>query len=315
MVSRAYRRDIEPSMLTRVAAAGAGLAVVAGLTACGSSGGNKHEQGQDTSALRAVQAAYQKTTTAKSVQTSFEENAQGSKSPAQGQSQKTTASGKGALDYTKKASSIVVHTPGQSDLHTVTIGGIVYQEVPQQQRKQVPGNKPWVKIDQQKVAEAQYGARAAEMKDNPPPDPASILVYLRGATEAKATGTQEVRGTQATRYTTKINIDQAVKGAGPQAEAQAKQLEQQIGTHTLSMPVWLDAQNRVRRLQVSVTPAASGAAKPQAQGGITLSEDFYDYGKPVQVQAPAQDETADVTQQVLQRQQQQQQQPSSPSQH
>lgn len=295
-----------PSSLTARAAAGC-LVLAAGLTACGGSG----EQG-GSGALQSVQGAYDKTTSAGTVKIELTGSQQSGQTSG-GQQGKIT--GQAALDFAQNASSTMVDATGPTASETRTIDDILYRKVPEPQRASVPGKKPWIKVDLAQIAKAQYGKQAGAMLDNPPSDPAGMLGYLQGVTKAQESGTSTIRGTETTHYSAKVDLKKAAEGQGPQIEQRLQQLKQQLGSRPLDLQVWLDEQDRIRRLQTTLP-----SAQPGASGGLVLTEEFYDYGASVQVNPPAKGDTADVTQQILQQQKmreqmqrmQQQQQQQSP---
>lgn len=304
MFSRRRLRGAESSLAARVAVGGVALA--AGMTACG--GGS---DAQSSQVPQAVQSAYKTTTSAETVTISLKGSQQGSQTSGagngQGQGQQSSISGEAALNFAQNASSTTVDAQGQNDTETRTIENVLYRKIPEGQRQQVPGKKPWIKVNLQQVAQVQYGDRASEMKGNPPNDPAGILTYLRGVTGATEQGSAQVRDTQTTHYQTTVNLQKATKGQGPQVEQQAQQLQQQLGKPKLPMQLWLDDQGRVRKLETKL-PAGGGGQGPSASPSrILVTEEFYDYGESVDVSAPDDGDTADVTQQIVQRTKMQQQ--------
>lgn len=290
-----------PGMSVKAAA----VAVVAavGLTACGGSGQDQEQQGP-SQAVRLVQAAYQKTVDAGTVAVSFQgsqpqpQSPAASASPSAGQ---TTVTGEARLDFEAGRSTVTVEAPGAGSSETRTIEGVQYQQVPKEQRQQVPGKKPWVKIDMVEVGKLQYGDRAAEIADAPPLDPAAVLPYLRAVTDAKQAGSEDVGGVATTRYDVTADLQKGASGQGPQLEQQSQQLSQQLGKPGLPMRVWLDEQGQVRRLQATLPGGQPGGQQ------ITVTEDFYGHGEPVSIEAPDGKETADVTEQLIRQQQLQQQ--------
>lgn len=327
MFSGPRRRHLPPAP-TRAARAAAGgsvlVAVVlaATLTACGGADSQAGQAGGEPAgssrAARLVQAAYEKTTAAGTVTISFEGSApeaRPSDGPAGPPDREQTVSGEAQIDFDEGASVVAVKAAGSPGSETRTIAGVQYQEVPKSERDQVPGKKPWVRIDMVEVGKLQYGERAAEIAEAPPFDPAAVFPYLRAVRTAEESGTAEVRGTATKRYDVTVDLQKGSGGHGPQLEQQTMQLQQQLGRPTLPIRVWLDEQGRIRRIEAKL-PAGGG---PGAQQSITVTEDFHDYGAPVGIEPPAKGRTADVTEQVIQQQlmqqqqqQQQQQQPQQP---
>lgn len=294
MRRRLRRLSNDPRLVKRLVALGVAVLVMGGLAgALVAYTGSGDEQ----TPRQAVRAAYGATTSAKSVEVTFTQKVQ--RAPTLGQaggSQSTT--GTAQLDYANNASSVTVHSAAGGPSRTVTVGRMLYQPVPPQQRKQIPGHKPWVKVDQQQLAQAQYGPKAGKVTDRPPSDPIQILIYLRGVTWAKSA--------KPGHYTAKVDLKKAVQGRDPETRAQAMQLEQQTGKQTLPMRVTLDQHKRVRSLETTFSAPSSGGQVQSPPQRVTLTELFHSYGRPVDAQAPAASQTADITKQVIQQQQQQQ---------
>lgn len=316
MSSRMRLRGATRPLAARAAAGGFALAVA--LTACGGSGDQGEQSGAD--AAHTVQSAYQKTTSAGSVKVSLEGSQQSKKSSSgqgnggqggksqqnqQGQQgqQGQQISGRASLNFADNASSAELHAPGRDNSKTRTIDNIRYQKVTKQQRAQVPGKKPWIKVNVQRLAKQQYGKGAKKMRDNPPIDPAGMLAYLPGVTSAQQSGTDTVRGSDATHYKAKVNLKKAAKGQGPEIAQRFQQLKQQLGKRPLSLHVWLDGQDRVRKLKTTLPTAQQQGSS----GGLLLTEEFYDYGASVDVQAPPQGKTAGMTKQIIKQQKMRQQ--------
>lgn len=294
MRGRLRRLSSDPRLVKRLVVLGVVVLVIGGLAGALVAYTGR---GDEQTPRQAVQGAYGATTSARSVKVMFRQKVQ--RAPTLGQagaSQSTT--GTAQLDYANDASSVTVNSAGGSPSRTVTVGRMLYQPVPKQQRKQIPGHKPWVKVDRQQLAQAQYGPKAGKVTDSPPSDPAQMLIYLRGATWAKSA--------ESGHYTAKVDLKKAVQGRDPETRAQAMQLEQQTGKQTLTMQVTLDQHRRVRSLETTFSPASSGTQVQSQPQRVTLSEVFHSYGTPVDAQAPAASQTADITKQVIQQQQQQQ---------
>ena len=110
-------------------------------------------------------------------------------------------------------------------------------------------------------------------------DPAQFLEFLRGTSEdeIEEVGTEDVRGVATTHYEADFSLEKVLEQA-PNQEA-VEDLEAKLGASigTLgSIPVeaWIDVDGLPRRLELS------------AAGVMEISVDFFDYGTPVDVEAP-----------------------------
>ncbi|MGH3344623.1 MAG: hypothetical protein ACRDPK_17495 [Carbonactinosporaceae bacterium] len=288
MLGRLQRAGAGPAGGRGVLAAGVVLALAGGLTGCGGGPGDEPADAQ------AIRAAYDTTIGAESAKVSVRgETKTGGKGPA------GSIKGHGVIDFANEATAVTMQLP-QGDVETRTIGQVLYEKVAEQQRAQVPGNKPWVKIDLGAVAEKQFGADAAN-KQSGPTDPAQLLGYLRGVSgKVRDLGTAKVGGDETTHYKTKVDLRTAAKHLGPQEAQSTEQLQQRLGTRHLPMEVWLDDEQRVRRLSATM-PLAAAPTGGQPGAEVTVTEDLFDFGAELDVGPPPKGDTADVTDTILQR--------------
>jgi hypothetical protein len=128
-------------------------------------------------------------------------------------------------------------------------------------------------------------------------DPADLLKSLTGiAGSEKKVGTATMRGVAVTDY--QVNIDPAKAAARLPSSQRAsfRQFAATLGSGAIPVDVWVDGQNLVRRIQVSLhLPADSGVP---AGARLTESTDFYDFGVPVRVAAPPASQVATMSQMI-----------------
>jgi hypothetical protein len=157
-------------------------------------------------------------------------------------------------------------------------------------------------MDLDAMMRQQFGTSFSELQGNTPSDLSEQLGYLQGTSDSvEEVGTEEVRGSPATHYRATMDLEKAAQQQGADQNAQLRQIydkiEQQLGSSTLPMDVWLDGQGRVVRLEMNMPmPVPGGASSQEAnsQGQIGITEEFYDFGTPVSVEAPPEDQTADI---------------------
>jgi hypothetical protein len=135
----------------------------------------------------------------------------------------------------------------------------------------VPGEANWQHFDAATVSGPGSGAS----------DPTAALDYLRGVSgSVEEQGTEKVRGTE----TRKLHADVDVGLAAQQLQGVARRsilALQQLGVSSIPVDVWIDDQGRLRREFATLDIQNQGQ---QAQMTITI--ELFDYGVPVDVQAP-----------------------------
>ena len=122
----------------------------------------------------------------------------------------------------------------------------------------------------------------------------AAVAFLRGATKALRYGGEEVRGVSTYRFSFVVDLAAAAAASPPEERAELDVAAAAIGPVQWPADVWLDAQGRVRRLQMAENPRLrTTTTKPN----LLLTEDgnylaltnleFYDLGTPATVQVPS----------------------------
>ena len=126
-------------------------------------------------------------------------------------------------------------------------------------------------------------------------DPADLLASLTAISSGVTTlGTTTIGGVPVTGY--RVTIDPAKAAARVPRWERAGLLgfARNLGRGTIPVQVWVDGQNLVRRVQLSLHPTGGMGAPAAAR--IVQVTDFYDFGVPVRVSAPPKTEVATMPQ-------------------
>ena len=290
------------------------MAVLAG--ACdppedGASPTEKNPSGNGTPAeaggptpVETVQVAYRETAAEGTARISYEATTTGPavdpENSAGASSGVMTVKGGGVTDFSGAASSLTIGTPGMGDLEMRQVGETVYVKLPDEFASQTSGSKPWVRVDLDALYGQQYGG--APVQGGASGDPTRQLEYLRGVSDSvEKIGEEEVRGVPTTHYEAIVDLNREVAGQDAGVKEANQELVKRLGTSKLPVEVWVDEENRVRRyaLDVSVPMPESAASQGASQGDDRLRTrmviEYYDFGTPVDVQAPPRDQTMDVS--------------------
>ena len=284
------------------------VAVVAGgllLAGCAEGGGSPSAALPDASPSSSdpttvLAAAFQATSGAGTarIQTRTEMSSDG----GAGASASSTGVADGVIDFANDSRSIVTQLPTGGQIETRRIDGTLYTQVPQLPGR--PAGRPWRKI----TLPPQASQSLASFDD-----PTQLLQVLRAAaTSVREVGKERVRDADTTRYAAEIDLARLVEQSGqtppPGAPDPTALLRQLLGRDTLPVDIWVDDQQRVRRLQ-TVTPTQSFTATvppgpdgggggtsgtvtptPGPTGSVTSTQEFYDFGVAVDVQPPPADQ-------------------------
>ncbi len=268
----------------------------------GSSPEKAPEVAEEPTAVETVRVAYRETTAERTAKTSLEITTTGPPvdPEASGQPDPVTMTGQGVMDFSGAASSMTMEMFGMGGFEMRQVENTIYMKVPEEFAAQMSGAKPWMEMDLDVVSEQQNGVNLGQMQPGVAQDPTGQLEYLRGVSESvEKVGKEQVRGTQTTRYRATIDLKKAAAQEGPEAREAYDETIEMLGASKLPVGVWLDDQNRIRRFAMNLTvPMPENAASPNApREDATMRTqtvvEYYDFGVPVDVQAPPPEQTMD----------------------
>jgi hypothetical protein len=128
------------------------------------------------------------------------------------------------------------------------------------------------------------GARAVR-RAGPEGPPGALTAISRSVTKL---GTAVIRGVRVTGYRVSIDPAKAAARVPRWQRPGFRAFARNLGRASIPVDVWVDQQNLVRRVRLSLHPPGgpSGMPRELADGRITQTVDFYDFGVPVRVSAP-----------------------------
>ena len=184
---------------------------------------------------------------------------------------------------------------GLGKVRVLMFGTNLYMQLPQALQSQIPGGKPFVKIDLA-AASKQAGIDLGALSQQNP-DAASQLAFLKGAgADFKKVGTEKLRGTSTTHYRGTIDLNKAAAAAStPEQKTALEKAVQQTGISTLPLDVWVDGQGRLRKMtyQIDMSKALQGGRS--GPGVVNATMELFDYGAPLTVTEPPADQVTDLS--------------------
>lgn len=128
------------------------------------------------------------------------------------------------------------------------------------------GGKEWISIDLDNLGGASIAGA----------NPANLLATLRGIGDVKKVGTENIRGSQATHYTGRIDMSKAI-GAAPSNEKKDMRSALENLSKEFPVDVWVDAQGRT----VKLSTVGGGS-----ENKFSFSLEFFDFGADLNISAP-----------------------------
>ncbi len=174
--------------------------------------------------------------------------------------------------------------PAQLTMRVISLGNRVWMSYPLL-NTMVGGaapTKPWVVLDA-----GLLGVNAGDLAASQGADPTQGLDLLRGLSDtAKDVGTELIDGAKTTKYEGSITAEALTKNL---PKAQAGDVVKLMGAdRSVPVAVWIDEQNRARRLELTFRTARQG-------GNMTLKAaySFSKFGEPVSISAPPASQVAE----------------------
>lgn len=238
-----------------------------------------------------VSAARQATLAADSARVAIEVESTGSVLTG---SQPVTLDGEGAFDFEEKMGSLTVDLsalglPGAGGkVPMVLAGDVFYIKLPAGLGL---GAKPWLKLDV-KALGGQLGIDLSSLQQVGRSDPTSALNYLEGVAEGdvKEVGKEEVRGTDTTHLRMTVDLERAKAEVSEGLRDDYDQIIDQLGRSTFPAELWVDGDDRVRRLRFTLEqPASEGATA----SSVTITQELFDFGTKVTATVPPADQVTD----------------------
>lgn len=215
----------------------------------------------------------------------------------------------GEEDFDAERRRITLEGP-QGDLDLLIDGSTVYLQLPATE------DDDWVRVELDRLVDADLGFGGPG--GLPFQSPHNNLVLLSDtATQAAEAGEEDVDGEAATRYEVTLDLGAAAAEA-EETTATRGQLEatvRQLGADELDMVVWIDDDDRIRRIEYSLdldqvrvdedvetdTPEADVDAEVEADltGTAIVTVDYFDFGTTVAVDLPDEDEVVDLDEEEL----------------
>jgi hypothetical protein len=184
---------------------------------------------------------------------------------------------------------------GEGEMQIVFQSFVLYVKFPLL-TEQIPGSKPWLKLDLDELGK-QQGIDLAELSRLGQGDPTQALQYLKAASDdVEEVGREDVRGAETTHYRATIDL-RKVPDVAPaeQRERIRRTIDQVIeasGESKIPTDVWIDDEGRVRRHRYTQKLVAGEGRTAET----TLTMELYDFGVEVDAEPPPASQVTDLSQ-------------------
>jgi hypothetical protein len=167
------------------------------------------------------------------------------------------------------------------------VRGVEYVALPPSQAAAVSGGKRWISISSGQATGGSLAALQSTSAGNPS---SSLSVLEASSSTVTQVGTEKIRGVKTTEYGAVLDLSKASNHVPPRAKRALARAAATLHTSTLPIDVWLDSENRVRRMSMKyVLPAGSPSGSGQSNASpvaVHLVMDVFGYGVRVVVSPP-----------------------------
>jgi hypothetical protein len=167
---------------------------------------------------------------------------------------------------------------------------LIYMKFPPEVARELPAGKTWVKFDLAKLGK-QKGINFEELMQLGGSDPSQSLDLLRAASnDFAAVGDEAVRGVQTTHYRGTIDMEKLAQQGPAKARESYRRIIEETGQKQIPVDIWIDEDGLTRRLRYE--------QKMPGGGSTDFTQEFYDFGADVDVEAPPANQVIDITELV-----------------
>nr|WP_203587091.1 hypothetical protein [Actinospica acidiphila] len=281
-------------------------AVVVGLAGCqdGDDGGSKKKAGASgseaqsrTEAAEVLQAAFKKTSEAKSSKIRMTIETSGTAAAESGTMEMSGVQGwdPAVMDVTMKGSGFAASGPGTPEqVRTIMLDGVMYVDMGAEQAAEMDG-KRWMKIDFKAAADAAGDPEIQKQLtgglENMNQDPAQQLALLLESPSLKHVGPEKVDGVDAQHYKGTLSFKEMID-ANTSFDLLSKEerdelvaMAEKSDMKGYDTEIWVNGDDLPVKMVVGMT---------MAQGTMKMTSHFSDYGAKVEVEAPPAGETFDL---------------------
>jgi hypothetical protein len=204
---------------------------------------------------------------------------------AQGQEITTNIEGTTDLASGDSEATLELSVPGQEaqSAELITTGSVAYIEAGA--FPGAPTDARWISIDFQEVGQ-QMGINLEAFRQNG----AGQLAYLSEVADVEEVGSETVRDTETTHYRFTTDLAALAESGPEELRSSYEQLTQITGADEIPTQVWIDEDNRVRRIVTELDMEQQGQEITQ-QSTI----EYYEFGVELDVQPPPEKDTVDIT--------------------
>ncbi|QKW39347.1 hypothetical protein HUT06_39335 [Actinomadura sp. NAK00032] len=191
------------------------------------------------------------------------------------------------IAYSMNFQNMTVAGKSMGGMEQRLVGGAMYMKMPA--LSQLPGgaSKPWIKVSLDELSK-QSGMNLDQMlQQSRQMDPVQNTKMLTASKDAREVGEETVGGVKTTHYTGTYRMEDAIAKLPPEQQEAYRKTLAQVGMQNMHFDLWVDGQQLPRQM---IMKTAQGA-----QGTMTVTTSYREFGKPVQIDEPPASQVTDFS--------------------
>jgi len=188
-----------------------------------------------------------------------------------------------------------VGDPSDWKLEAIQDGDVTYIHFPPL-AKELSDGKTWVKGSAEELSKADAASGLDQFGSLSGLDPRDIFGFLKAVSGSiEAVGSEEVRGVETSHYRATLDpakLTALVPADQREALGGVDDAARQAGLTELPLDIWIDAENRVRKLAIEIDAKMPGSEESLDASFVV---ELYDYGVPLELDLPPADQVADAS--------------------
>ncbi|WP_301173942.1 DUF6612 family protein [Actinomadura geliboluensis] len=192
------------------------------------------------------------------------------------------------IAYSMNFSDMTVAGKATGGMEQRLVGGNMYMKMPM--LSQLPGGgggKPWLKFSLDELSK-QSGMNLDQMlQQSRQMDPVQNTKMLTASKDAREVGEETIDGVKTTHYTGTYRMEDAIAKLPPEQQEAYRKTLAQVGMQSMHFDLWVDGQQLPRQMTMK--------SDQGAQGDLTVTTKYRDFGKPVQIDEPPASQVTDFS--------------------
>ncbi|MEU8340464.1 hypothetical protein SAMN05443665_1002237 [Actinomadura meyerae] len=189
------------------------------------------------------------------------------------------------IAYSMNFTDMTVGGKSMGGMEQRLLNGNMYMKMPMLSQLGGGSSKPWIKLSLSELSEKSGMNIDQMLQQSRQMDPVQNTKMLTASKDAREVGQETVDGVKTTHYTGTYRMEDAIATLpADQQEAYRKTLGQ-VGMQNMHFDLWVDGQQLPRKMTMKGSQGSDGE--------LTVTTQYREFGKPVQIEEPPASEVTD----------------------